>query len=438
MPQIINDPGRAALFGQALGTGLGAGVGQGVDTILRNKLNQLSQQQEDLKFAQALKGLGYSPEESAFIKAIPDKFKWEAALALRGSTPQAQQVQQLPVGLQELLTTQEAPSAQEASPAMTVYTKMSPQQMQQEAITSGRIKPLTTEQYLNQLLASQVPPQQAPEVKRPKGALTPPEPLARREPLSQQVTPQVAQDKFPGYKTKEERAMAHREKLAQTKEQARERSERFKITQQERKDLAERAKSAKNVLEDLNRFEELEKEGKLDTPGYVEFLERSGLDIPALMNPGSEEFNKIANNFVRDAKNYYGGRVSNFEVEQFLKTVPSLSQSPEGRKRVIANLRRLNQGAVEYFNTAREITKENDGVPPYDLAEQVEERMEDKSKKLADRFKEDLKKPVPKGQNKLITALQATGGSILGKVLKSGAKAGPFGHVADIAGLLAA
>ncbi|MEK6884942.1 MAG: hypothetical protein AABY22_35250, partial [Nanoarchaeota archaeon] len=41
-----------------------------------------------------------------------------------------------------------------------------------------------------------------------------------------------------------------------------------------------------------------------------------------------EEFQKIEANFLRNAKQYFGGRISNYEVEQFLKTIPSLSQSP--------------------------------------------------------------------------------------------------------------
>jgi len=415
MPQVIQEES----LGGRLGTGLGSGIGSALDLLAQQKLNQLVQRQGEMRFSKALSGLGYTPEQAAFINAMPDKFKWEAALALRGAQPGAQQQSaQGEPSVQDLLQYLQGQQGEQQESQQPAYQQMTPEQMQQEAISSGQIKPLTANQYLDRLMASQAAPAQAEQAAPKLAPLSPPEPFISKLPKPE-VKAALA-DKFPGYLSKEERAAAHREKLARSKEEARERSERFKITQGERKELADKARSAKNVLADLDRFEELEKEGKLDTPGYVEFLQRAGLDIPALMNPGSEEFNKIANNFVRDAKNYYGGRVSNFEVEQFLKTVPSLSQSPEGRKRVIANLRRLNQGAVEYFNTAREITKENDGVPPYDLSEQVEERIEPKLNKLADRFKEDLKKKVPAGQNKLITALQASTGSLAGGLKKVG------------------
>src|SRR5690606_23151303 len=106
--------------------------------------------------------------------------------------------------------------------------------------------------------------------------------------------------------------------------------------------VLEEKSAAQNVLDDLERMKELESgDAQLDTPGYVEFLERSGLNIPALMNPESEEFQKLRQTQLRDAKQYFGGRVSNFEMDQFLKSIPSLNQSPEGRKRVIANMERI-------------------------------------------------------------------------------------------------
>lgn len=210
--------------------------------------------------------------------------------------------------------------------------------------------------------------------------------------------------------------MPREERLTKIKTAQKEKEARWKESKPQREAIVEAARGARNNLHDLDRMEELQKEGKLDTPGYTEFLKRSGLDIPALMEPGSEEFQKIAQNFLRGAKEYYGGRVSNFEVEQFLKTVPSLSQSPEGRNRVIANLKRFNRAALETNEARKEVIKANGGIPPYDFSEQVDERLEKKLDKIAKQFRDDLNKPVPKGQNKLITALQAGAGNVIGKV----------------------
>ena len=199
----------------------------------------------------------------------------------------------------------------------------------------------------------------------------------------------------------------------------------FKETREERLKILEEGNAAKGTIRDLDRMEQLNREGNLDTPGYIEMLKRSGLDIPALMNPESEEFLKIAQNFLKDAKVYYGGKVSNYEVEQFLKTIPSLSQSPEGRKRVIAGLKNIANAKKAYADTYLEIYKENGGKPPIDMNEQIYERVDKKLDKLSEKFLEDISKPVPAGQNKFITALQSSLGSLLGA---PGSLIGAAGH----------
>lgn len=220
-------------------------------------------------------------------------------------------------------------------------------------------------------------------------------------------------------------------------------SEAFKQTKQERKEIIEKARAARQNIHDLERLSELEREGKLDTPGYIEFLKRSGLDVPALMNPGSEEFNKIAASFLRDAKTYLGARISNYELEQFLKTIPNLSQSPEGRKRVIANLKNFNRIALAYNEALKEVMTEHKGVPPLDLSEKIEDKVEKKMNKLADKLKEDLAKPVPQAQSQVTTALQTAAGTGIGRLPRAAGGAalgyklgGPWGAAAGgLAGL---
>jgi len=198
----------------------------------------------------------------------------------------------------------------------------------------------------------------------------------------------------------------------------------LKGSKEQRDKLNQQAESAHDNLSNLERMEELEQEGKLDTPGYLEGLKEAGFDISNLMDEGSQEFQKIAVNFLKDAKNIFGARVSNFEIEQFLKGIPSLSQSPEGRKRVIANLKRFERGKIEHqkaYNDAyRSVLKENKGViRPLDsikIQEMTDDKMEKVRSKLYSQFKEDLKRKVPAGQNKVITALQVAAGKAIGKV----------------------
>lgn len=209
----------------------------------------------------------------------------------------------------------------------------------------------------------------------------------------------------------------HRETLAQQKELA-----QHKFSKDLLHEISQKAKVAKEDLRDLDRLEELQNTGKLDTPGYNEFLTRSGLDIQALRSPESEEFQKIQANFLKNAKDYFGGRISNYEVESFLKTIPTLSNSNEGRKRVIANLKRIARGAEQYNEALKEVLRENKGVPPFDLEQQIGDKIDKRLDKVSEQFKKDLAKPVPKEQNRFITALQSGLGSaagLPGKVLGS-------------------
>lgn len=203
----------------------------------------------------------------------------------------------------------------------------------------------------------------------------------------------------------------HRETLAQQKELAQE-----KATKEVRHDIVQKARAAKQDLRDLDRLEELQNTGKLDTPGYTEFLSKAGMDIQALKNPESEEFQKIQANFLRNAKQYFGGRISNYEVESFLKTIPSLSNSNEGRKRVIANLKNISRGAIQYNEAMKEVLAENKGIPPFDLEERIDDKIDKRMDKISDLFKKDLAKPVPKEQSRLVTALQAGAGKVVGNI----------------------
>lgn len=368
--------------GGNLGSSFATGISAGLQNLLNNKLGQIQQQQQQMKTAQGLKAFfpNTKADELQQLAGLPPEIlnvmvkqkaqelgNMDFANALGQGQQQAPQQQISP--LEQLLGSSEG---------------FSPQQMEQvQAQESSLAQPQIQGQ--------------------PKAAST----LSRYEDILR--NPKLK----PEHRLKIEK-MAQQERLAEKKEAKEEIREGFKETKEFRKEIREKAKVARDQLQDLDRLEELEKEGKLDTPGYFEHLKRSGMDIPALMNEGSEEYNKIVNNFTRNAKSYFGSRISNFEIEQFLKTLPSLSASPAGRNRIISNLKRINRVELEYNNAMKEVLSENKGVPPLDLAERVDDKIEKKLDAISNQFKKDLNKPVPKGQNKYITYLQAATGSLLG------------------------
>lgn len=185
--------------------------------------------------------------------------------------------------------------------------------------------------------------------------------------------------------------------------------------------------SAKDELHRLDRLINLEKEGKLDSPSKISFLKQAGIDIPALMKEGTQEYVKIVQDFQRGAKDAFGGRVSNFEVEQFLKTLPNLMGTAEGRKRVIANLRYLAEGRKELGETTRDVLKKYKGIPPFDLQILVSEELDKKREERAERFKKNLEMPVPEPEGSWKNIIAHYAGKAAGALpglVKTGAQAG--------------
>jgi hypothetical protein len=376
-----------------IGERFGTGLGQGLALLAQNKMQHFAQQQQQKQNRQLLNQA--FPESSEGIRdllATQDPKDWFKFIQALGDS-----------GLLEGNQGQESLSSptQESMQSLSQPEQPQPQVNTQQLLEMLGVKlPGDLSQFFGQ----------APKINQPQQATPVQQQLQQPKTSSQGKKPSVAQA-IANYQTPQ---MKQAERHFQAKQEQLDKNARFKETKAERKEIIEKARAARSNLHDLERLEDLEKEGKLDTPGYIEFLKRTGLDIPALMNPGSEEFQKIANNFLRDAKTYFGARVSNFEIEQFLKTIPSLSQSPEGRKRVIANLKNLSRSALEYNNALKEVMSENKGVPPFDLLEQVDDKVEKRMDKLSDMFKKDLEKPVPASQNRLVTALQSVLGSAIG------------------------
>ena len=161
---------------------------------------------------------------------------------------------------------------------------------------------------------------------------------------------------------------------------------KFKETKEIRKEILNQSKAAKENNTRLDRMGKLNKSGKLINPLYNATLKKLGMDVAALKNPDSQEFDKLSNDMFKNIREIFGNRINVIEIQTFLKTIPTLSQTQEGRSRVIRNLKLLNRGAQERLKAMKEITKENRGVPPYDIGEQIEERISPELDKMSAEF----------------------------------------------------
>jgi hypothetical protein len=115
----------------------------------------------------------------------------------------------------------------------------------------------------------------------------------------------------------------------------------------------------------------------------------------------------------------FGGKVSNLEMDAFLQSIPDLSQSPEGRQRVLSLLKYKARADKAYADTMIDIVHDNNDIPPLDLNEKIYTKIDKKLDALHGKFKKDLNKPGPAGQNRLVTALQSTLGTVINRIPKA-------------------
>jgi len=216
---------------------------------------------------------------------------------------------------------------------------------------------------------------------------------------------------------REQQAQLHEETQALKREQFERRetrAEQSEINKETQKFYEETNKARKAARENdlrLGRMETLNKEGNLQNPLLYASLKKFHLDIPALQSADSQEFVKLSNDFLRNAKDIFGARLTNLDVQTFLRIVPELSQSPEGRQRIIENMRAFNEASRIRADAQDQIIKANDGKRPRNLESQVEEQSAPALDAIAERFKAGYESKPMKAASDLVSNLAPAPGA---------------------------
>lgn len=170
----------------------------------------------------------------------------------------------------------------------------------------------------------------------------------------------------------------------------------YKDTEKYRNDIIESNKAAKNTIAKLDRILELNPKAdigpmKSKLAGYL------GVPISSLANADAEELEKLSFDLTKDISQFYKGRILQSEFLTFLKTIPSLMNSVEGRERISNNLKLFAEMEKLPYEAYQEIRKEIGDAPlPADLEEQVN----DKVTQRADKLLEDFNRGIPKEKSK--------------------------------------
>ncbi len=374
----INDPSLSALLGQSLGAGLGQAAqsaAQGFGEYAAQKRSRANEQD--------LVGLGFSPEEATVLAQLP---------------PQVQQ--QI---IQNKLKT--ASQAQQSSRAQDVESSL---------FGGGAQQPLPQFQ-------PQAPPVQRQEVQPQAPAQLPPEvqPLQEREVVEDEyITPQVLESlRKEDIPTPHTYANALRKagidqreidsRVKEYKEEYRsDVKERTSDVQDSKKFYSkekEKGSAAQLNINNLKQMDKLIDRGNLPGTLFNSVLEGLknvlGVNLNQLYGKGRvdvETFEKLSNEFLRNAKAIFGARVTNFEIEKFLQTIPNLAQSDAGKKQIISNLLLMNEAALLPEKAGRQIIRANNGKVPKNLELLIDEATSKKRESLSTAFVDSIDKlPQP-------------------------------------------
>lgn len=131
-----------------------------------------------------------------------------------------------------------------------------------------------------------------------------------------------------------------------------ERKEKFAREKEAEPKLLEMEDRLSNYKKEEMRFDRL---GKLFSPEHSEkfppavlvgaFTKNGELSAigQSLLSPEAQEAVKLITDEIKGAKDTFGARVTNFDAQTYLKTLPTLLNTEEGRERVLRDLKLMNK-----------------------------------------------------------------------------------------------
>lgn len=156
----------------------------------------------------------------------------------------------------------------------------------------------------------------------------------------------------------------------------------------------------------LSELEALENRGNLpDKLGIVEVRGDGSLRLPAASHPDAQEYVKVINDFQRQAKDVFGARVTNFELERFMATLPGLLNSKQGRRQIIDYMKRVHKIEKAYHQAREDVLRHYgaDVLDPYEVNRMANDIVNQQHGELIDEInKLDNLQNFPEGRDELV------------------------------------
>jgi len=165
------------------------------------------------------------------------------------------------------------------------------------------------------------------------------------------------------------------------KERVQREKEVFNANAKDFNEITQKAKSLKDESYRLDLLERFNDSKKLpEGLGRLNINWTTGdIRVPALANAETQAFVKGINDFTTKAKETYGARVTNFELGAFMRRLPTLANSEEGRRLILEQMQALNDIEQLYHDSLREVY-DHYGLRGVD-------------RQQAERIAEDIRKP---------------------------------------------
>lgn len=372
MAVIINDPyarGGGAVAGQQLGNVFKSGL----ELLAHHKMNQVAQNRTQ----QVLKSLNFSPQQAQLISMFPQELQYKI---LSQMAPEGMQQEQPMDALQSFQQQPQGQLGQQGSQLMEQFNQPYQPTNQMDLVQralSGQQGPglNANEAMYQQMQEMQQRPQgkQLAQARALKGM-----PQKERQPIIQSPAMKRLQQ--------QEQLVADKETLPVYK------------------DIVKSGKDAQENIMRLDRMQELVNKGNLPEGLFNSVLEglsdRLGIDISGIQNADAQEFKKLSKDFVKNAKSFFGARLTDMDLKTFLQTVPTLSQSNDGRQRVINNLRNLEEAKVIRKQALDSILRANNGRRPRDIEQQIDDLSKPFLDELAKKFKSGTYGPSDRQDNR--------------------------------------
>lgn len=140
------------------------------------------------------------------------------------------------------------------------------------------------------------------------------------------------------------------------KEKVQRQKELFNVNAKEFSELSSKIKGIKDDSVRVNQLEKFNESGQLpEGMNKLNINWKTGdIRVPALANAATQAFVKNINDFTIKAKETFGARVTNFELAAFMRRLPTLANSTEGRRQIISQMKAMNDLDQLYYESRKD------------------------------------------------------------------------------------